>query len=571
MAEKGAELYTDIDNSNYYNLDNCKTLNEVEIILWLNGKPKNYSFKYLIKQKNEITLDYLKELITEKLKKMCEFKSLKKDLTIYKLYNMKEIELEDSDIPYLKKNEVIFFTLDNSKFKNINHYNQYEFIRWIKSGGYGKVYLAKNIISNKEYAIKQTDTSNFSNEDLYNISREHMILKSLRHKNVVKCIDSFLYDNKYFTVMDYAEGGELTNLLENKGKLTEKECKSIFIQIYHAVKYIHDNNIIHRDLKPSNILFLDKEKTHIVIIDFGISGISNGNQKEEIKAGTIKFMPPEMVNGTEFSSVTKFDMWSLGVILYRMIEGVYPFDGKNTKEIRRNIINSDLEFNKKIKISYPLRILIEGLLEKNSRFRIDDDSNLFMKWFKFCDEQKNENINNSNNINNNYNSKFNKIYLRDKMNYLAYTKCYALKRLPTNPYNRYFMKTNSNFMKNPSNDNDFGSLKKLYSNRKTKAIIKNFHSSNKLTVINPETDITKCNGSITRILSKISITARDKKNSKNKDINNLGNESSKFINLHNIINTDFECSKNNFGTTPRNKSIQNIRSLGKVLLVNGNL
>ena len=558
MVEKNIELYIDVSNSNYCNLDNYKNTSEVEIILWLNGKSKEYSFKYLIKQKNEITISYLKELITEKLKTMPEFNTLKKDITIHNLYNIQEIELEDSDISYLKTNEVIFFTLKNSKFKNINHYNQYEFIRWIKSGGYGKVYLAKHIISNKEYAIKQIDTSNFSNEDLYNISREHMILKSLKHKNIIKCIDSFSYDNKYFTVMEYAQGGELTDLLKNKEKLSEKECKSIFIQIYDAVKYIHENNIIHRDLKPSNILFLDKEKTHIVIVDFGISGFSNGNQKEEIKAGTIKFMPPEMVSGVEFGSATKFDMWSLGVILYKMVEGTYPFDGRNTREIVRNIINDELEFNKKIKISYPLRLLIEGLLEKNCRFRIDNDSDLFMRWFKFNEEQKKKNINS-----NICNNKFNKIFLKDKKNYLTNTKCFALKRLQGNSYNRYLIKTNNNLKKNPSNK--FFMVKKLYNNKKTKIGDIDHHSSNKLSVFNSETDNIKSNFSISPVLSKISITARDKKNSKNKivDICNLRNESPKVIILNNIINTDNECSKTSNGTTPRNKHIKNIRSLEK--------
>ena len=563
MTEKDI-VFTEINNSNYWNLSNCNNSNEVEIILWLNGKSKEYSFKYLINQKNEISLSYLKEQITEKLKKMSIFKLLKKNLIIHNLYNMREIELEDIDIPYLKNNEIIFFTLNNSKFKSINHYNQYEFIRWIKSGGYGEVYLAKHIISNKEYAIKQIDISNFTSEELYKLSRENMILKSLKHKNVIKCIDSFSYDNKYFTVMEYAQGGELTDLLKNKEKLSEKECKSIFIQIYDAVKYIHENNIIHRDLKPSNILFLDKEKTHIVIIDFGISGFSNGNQKEEVKAGTIKFMPPESVSNIEYGSDTKFDMWSLGIILYRMIEGVYPFDGKNKKEIIKNIVKGNLEFNKNIIISYPLRILIEGLLEKNSKFRIDNNSDLFTRWFKFCDEQNNENINDSNCI-----IKNNKSFLGDKVNYLSRKKRHLLKKLPTNSYNHFFMKINNHFIKN-SNNNLYKSTKKLYINKKTIDVEKNYHSNNKLTVIKPEMNVSKIKTSITPILSKISITARDKKSTKPKIVNNLGNESPKVIILHNIINTDNENNKIKSESTLRNKYIKNIRSIEKVLLLNGN-
>ena len=153
-----------------------------------------------------------------------------------------------------------------------------------------------------------------------------------------------------------------------------------------------ERNIIHRDLKPNNILFLDKEKTHVVIIDFGISGFSNGNNRERIKAGTTMFLAPETACGNEFGSNRKLDIWALGIILYRMIEGVYPFDGKNSKEILNNIMKKKLEFNKKIKVSLHLKKLIEGMLEKNHRFRIDDDSELFKNWFEFTPARKNSTI-----------------------------------------------------------------------------------------------------------------------------------------------------------------------------------
>ena len=362
---------------------------KVDIILWLNGKEKEYSFKLSMNSKNNLNLKILKELIVKTIisnKELnAKFSHYCSDhqLQINYLYNQKEILLEDSDIQYLKPNEIIFFTFDNSSFKSSNHFNQYQFIKWIKSGGYGQVFLSKHVYSEKQFAIKQIDTTNFSNEDLYNISREYMILRSMMHKNVIKCYDSFAYNNKFYTVMDYAEGGELSTLLKEKGTLTEDESKKVFKQIYEAVCYIHGQNIIHRDLKPNNILFLDKEKTHIVVIDFGISGFANGNQREKIKAGTTTFLPPEIASGEEYGSNRKLDTWALGIILYRMVEGVYPFEGKNTKEIILNIIKGKLEFNKKIKISYPLRTLIEGLLEKNHRFRIDDDSDLFNKWFDY--------------------------------------------------------------------------------------------------------------------------------------------------------------------------------------------
>ena len=405
---------------------------KIEIIPWLNGKEKEYSFKLTINLKNSLSLNYLKELILKTILSSKELNSIFSHLKfsqVHTIYNSKEIPLDDTDIQYLKENEIIFFTFDNSSFKSSNHFNQYKFIRWIKSGGYGQVFLSKHVYSKKEYAIKQIDTTDFSNEDLYNISREHLILRSMLHKNVIRCHDSFAHNNKFYTVMDFAEGGELTLLLKDKGALSEDEAKKIFKQIYEAVCYIHSQNIIHRDLKPNNILFLDKERTQVVIIDFGISGMANGNQREKIKAGTTSFLPPEIASGEEFSSNQKLDIWAMGIILYLMVEGSYPFDGKNTKEIITAILKNRLEFNKKIKISQPLKTLIGGMLEKNYRFRIDDDSELFNKWFNYTGPSiKRKQTLEEKNIKKKGESTF---------NYLTPTKSTSLKRLPTHNYNNY--------------------------------------------------------------------------------------------------------------------------------------
>jgi serine/threonine protein kinase len=425
---------------------------KIEIIPWLNGKEKEYSFKLTISLKNSPSLIYLKELILKTIISSKELNSIFSHLKfsqIHTIYNSKEIPLDDTDIQYLKENEVIFFTFDNSSFKSSNHYNQYKFIRWIKSGGYGQVFLSKHVYTKKEYAIKQIDTTDFSNEDLYNISREHLILRSMIHKNVIRCHDSFAHNNKFYTVMDFAEGGELTFLLKDKGALSEDETKKIFKQIYEAVCYIHSQNIIHRDLKPNNILFLDKERTHVVIIDFGISGMANGNQREKIKAGTTSFLPPEIASGEEFSSNPKLDIWSMGVILYLMVEGAYPFDGKNTKEIITSILRNRLEFNKKIKISQPLKTLIGGMLEKNYRFRIDDDSELFNKWFNYTGPSiKRKKTLDDKNIKKKTEATF---------NYLTPTKSTSLKRLPTHSYN-------NNYYKNPKQTNLLSKFKETVNN-----------------------------------------------------------------------------------------------------------
>jgi len=122
------------------------------------------------------------------------------------------------------------------------------------------------VITGEYVAIKKQDISALSSEEIYNISREALYLQSFKHRNIVKFINTYVFENQFYTVMECALGGELNTYLEKQKYLSEFEARRIFKQLHEAVKYIHSKDVVHRDLKPNNILFLDEMRENIVVI-----------------------------------------------------------------------------------------------------------------------------------------------------------------------------------------------------------------------------------------------------------------------------------------------------------------
>ena len=131
-------------------------------------------------------------------------------------------------------------------------------------------------------------------------------------------------------LLEYAGGGSLKNYLKEKGKLEESEAKLIITQVINALMYCHSKDLVHRDLKPENVMYMDESKKKIKLIDFGISGIFS----EEINAGSYKYLPPEVINGTNIESKPSLDVWSLGCIVYELLVGEKLFKGKNFNEVK---------------------------------------------------------------------------------------------------------------------------------------------------------------------------------------------------------------------------------------------
>lgn len=160
-------------------------------------------------------------------------------------------------------------------------------------------------------------------------------MRILDHKNIIKLENYFLLNNENLVLLlEYVEGGTLKEYLNEKIKLEEDETRNIIKTLLNVLKYCHDKDIIHKDLKPTNLMYSNSNRSLIKVIDFGISGILN---RENILAGTIRYLPPEVISG-DYENDPLIDCWAVGCITYELLTGEKLFKGESNSEIKVNYL-----------------------------------------------------------------------------------------------------------------------------------------------------------------------------------------------------------------------------------------
>eukprot|EP00928_Gymnodinium_smaydae_P022724 TRINITY_DN18991_c0_g1_i1.p1 TRINITY_DN18991_c0_g1~~TRINITY_DN18991_c0_g1_i1.p1 ORF type:complete len:420 (-),score=65.51 TRINITY_DN18991_c0_g1_i1:25-1284(-) len=215
------------------------------------------------------------------------------------------------------------------------------------------------------------------------------ILYGLRHPRIVSLLDVIEETDHLFLVMEMVRGGELFDYIVSRGTLGEPGARNIFLQITEALKYVHSKDIVYRDLKPENILIVESErdetKIQIKLSDFGHSKLINDGYSTALtRVGTPQYWAPEVSDhrlaaGGYTQSV---DLWSLGVVLYVMLMGSYPFDGVR-EPIERQIQNPQLCFTSAITGRVPSRAAQElmcSLIKVRAKDRLPLDGCLKHAW-----------------------------------------------------------------------------------------------------------------------------------------------------------------------------------------------
>jgi len=185
----------------------------------------------------------------------------------FTLYTYKGFELDDSDVPYLLNNQLLYLCQEGTKFSNKNYLNHLEFTQEVKSTRSGVILLAKNLIENNQILlVKRIQLKEISNDNFFSILKESRLLEAVKHSHVCNTLNTFIYENKFYIVMFYYKGGDLNTYLLERKILEEKEAKLYIKQLLEAVRFYQRKGIVHRNLSPMNILFSNETKENLVVI-----------------------------------------------------------------------------------------------------------------------------------------------------------------------------------------------------------------------------------------------------------------------------------------------------------------
>lgn len=244
--------------------------------------------------------------------------------------------------------------------------NRYEILRKIGDGGMAFVYQARDKLLNRIVAVKVLRPEFVDDQEfLVKFKREAEAVASLSHPNIVNVYDVGEDGKVHYIVMEYVDGQNLKEIIQDEGRLEEYTALDIAKQIARALSAAHRNGIIHRDIKPHNIL-ISKDGRQVKVADFGIAKAVSSSTMTNMGSviGSVHYISPEQAKGKHLTS--NADLYSLGIVLYEMIIGRVPFSGDSPISIALKHINEDIAFTEEDKINIPnsVRTIISKMTQK---------------------------------------------------------------------------------------------------------------------------------------------------------------------------------------------------------------
>ncbi|KAG7037059.1 putative serine/threonine protein kinase IREH1 [Cucurbita argyrosperma subsp. argyrosperma] len=334
----------------------------------------------------------IEKLIREKYLQLCELVGDEK-IDIASTVIDEDTPLDDDVVRSLRTSPI-------HSSKDRTSIDDFEIIKPISRGAFGRVFLAKKRTTGDLFAIKVLKKADMIRKNaVESILAERDILISVRNPFVVRFFYSFTCRENLYLVMEYLNGGDLYSLLRNLGCLDEEVARVYIAEVVLALEYLHSLGVVHRDLKPDNLLIA--HDGHIKLTDFGLSKVGLINSTDDLSGpvvsgitlhgydeptmsasehqqerrkkrsavGTPDYLAPEILLGTGHGATA--DWWSVGIILFELIVGIPPFNAEHPQTIFDNILNRKIPWPQiPEEMSHDAQDLIDRLLTEDPHQRL---------------------------------------------------------------------------------------------------------------------------------------------------------------------------------------------------------
>jgi serine/threonine protein kinase/tetratricopeptide (TPR) repeat protein len=259
--------------------------------------------------------------------------------------------------------------------KTISHYLISE---KLGEGGMGVVYKAEDTTLRRMVALKFLPPHLIgTRRDMARFLVEARAAAALDHPNICTIFEIDEGGNQPFISMAYIEGKNLKDIVED-GPLNLADALRYALQVARGLEEAHAKGVVHRDIKSANIVVSDKG--HAIVMDFGLAKLEGQTKitRTGTTMGTVSYMSPEQARGEEVDH--RSDIWSLGVVLYRMLVGRYPFEGEHQTAVIYAVLNDSHEPLTALRTGIPLELerIVNKMLAKDRRERFQTVSDLIV-------------------------------------------------------------------------------------------------------------------------------------------------------------------------------------------------
>ncbi|KAH8371273.1 hypothetical protein KR093_006780 [Drosophila rubida] len=260
------------------------------------------------------------------------------------------------------------------------HLDDYQIIKTVGTGTFGRVCLCRDRISEKYCAMKiLAMTEVIRLKQIEHVKNERNILREIRHPFVISLEWSTKDESNLYMIFDYVCGGELFTYLRNAGKFTSQTSNFYAAEIVSALEYLHSLQIVYRDLKPENLLI--NRDGHLKITDFGFA--KKLRDRTWTLCGTPEYIAPEIIQSKGHNKAV--DWWALGVLIYEMLVGYPPFYDEQPFGIYEKILSGKIEWERHMDpIAKDLikKLLVNDRTKRLGNMKNGADDVKRHRWFK---------------------------------------------------------------------------------------------------------------------------------------------------------------------------------------------